>query len=76
VAPIAIQEDKLNKLYDYDYAFVSAVLQLDSDTGALVYDPANPNSIQASISQFTKTVGDIKQKWSVRMEAIEGIAIH
>lgn len=76
VAPIAIQEDKLNKLYDYDYAFVSAVLQLDSDTGALVYDPANPNTIQASVSQFTKTVSEIKQKWSVRMEAIEGIAIH
>jgi len=75
--PVTIREDKLNKLYDYDYAFVSSVLQLDSATapGTLVYDPANPNSIQASLSQFAKTVSDIKQKWSVRMEAIEGIAI-
>jgi hypothetical protein len=78
VAPIQIQEDKLNKLYDYDYDFVNAVLQLDSATapGALVYDPANPNFIQAPLAQFSRTLGDIKQKWSVRMEAIEGIAIH
>jgi hypothetical protein len=77
VAPITIHEDKLNKLYDYDYAFVSSVLQLDSATapGTLVYDPANPNSVQVSLSQFSGTVGDIKQKWSLRMEAIEGIAI-
>jgi len=77
VAPITIREDKLNKLYDYDYAFVSAVLQLESATApsALVYDPSAPNSIQAPLTQFTQSVNDIKQKWSVRMEAIEGIAI-
>jgi len=77
VAPITIHEDKLNKLYDYDYAFVSAVLQLESATSpsTLVYDPAAPNSIQASVTQFTRAVNDIKQKWAVRMEAIEGIAI-
>lgn len=77
VAPIVIHEDKLNKLYDYDYAFVSAVLQLESATApsALVYDPAAPNAVMASISQFVRSVSDIKQKWSVRMEAIEGITI-
>jgi hypothetical protein len=77
VAPIVIHEDKLNKLYDYDYAFVSAVLQLESATapGTLVYDPAAPNAIQATVSQLSRSVADIKQKWSARMEAIEGIAI-
>lgn len=77
VAPIQINEDKLNKLYEYDYAFVSSVLQLGSDTapGKLVYDPTSANSIQTSLSQFTQAVNDIRQKWSVRVEAIEGIAI-
>jgi len=75
VAAVTINEDKLNKLYDYDYAFVSAVIQLDTDTAGAKYDPTSPNSIQATINTLTQSVQDIKQKWSTRMEAIEGIAI-
>ena len=77
VAPIRIDEGKLNKLYDYDYSFVSEVFQLDDETspGKLTYDSSSPNSIQASIGQFSKEVTDIRQKWSLRVEAIEGIAI-
>lgn len=77
VAPIQVNEDKLNKLYEYDYAFVSSVLQLESDTapGKLVYDPTSASSIQTALSQFAQAVNDIRQKWSVRVEAIEGIAI-
>ena len=77
VAPIAINESKLNSLYDYDYSFVSSVFQLNeaSSPGKLAYDSANPNSVRASISQFSSTVADMRQKWSARMEAIEGIAL-
>lgn len=77
VAPIQINEDKLNKLYDYDYSFVDAVFQFDDATspGKLVYDAASPNSIQAAIGGFTRTLTDIKSKWSQRMEAIEGVAL-
>jgi hypothetical protein len=77
VAPITVDEDKLNKLYEYDFAFVTGVLQLDSSTapGVLRYDPTSPNSIQATITQFNQAVSDIRQKWSLRMEAIEGIAL-
>jgi hypothetical protein len=77
VAPITIDEGKLNKLYEYDYAFVSTVFQLDDATspGKLVYDGSSPNSIQAPLKQFSASVADIRQKWSVRVEAIEGIAI-
>ncbi len=77
VAPITINEDKLNRLYDYDYSLVSSILQLDEATspGSLNYDSTAPNSIQASLGQFSRTVNDIKQKWSMRMEAIEGIAL-
>jgi hypothetical protein len=77
VAPIQITDDKLNKLYDYDYSFVSAVFQFDDATapGKLVYDSSAPNTIQTSLGGFVKTVADIRQKWSQRMEAIEGIAL-
>jgi hypothetical protein len=77
VAPISINEDKLNSLYDYDLAFVNAVLQLDSSTapGTLTYDPTAPNAIQTAITQLIQAVYDIKQKWTTRLEAIEGIAI-
>ena len=77
VAPIRIDEDKLNKLYDYDYSFVSAVFQLDDATspGKLTYDSTAPNTIQATLGGFARSVADIKQKWSQRVEAIEGIAL-
>ena len=77
VAPITINEDKLNKLYDYDYSFVSSVFQLDDATspGKLTYDANAPNSIQSSINTISQSVADIRQKWSLRLEAIEGIAL-
>jgi len=77
VAPIQVNEDKLNKLYDYDYTFVSTVFQLDEATspGNLTYDSASPNSIQTALGGFVRNVADIRQKWSQRMEAIEGIAL-
>ena len=77
VAPIQINEDRLNKLYDYDYSFVSAVFQLDQATspGSLAYDASAPNSIQTSLNGLVRSVADIRQKWSQRVEAIEGIAL-
>ena len=78
VAPITINEDKLNKLYDYDYAFVSTVMQLDQATsaGGINYDASAPASIQATLRQLSATVADVRQKWSLRMETIEGIALN
>ena len=77
VAPIQVNEDKLNKLYDYDYSFVSSVFQLDDATapGKLTYDTTAPNSIQAPLSGLSQNVASIRQKWSLRLEAIEGIAL-
>jgi hypothetical protein len=77
VAPIQMTDDKLNKLYEYDYSFVSAVWQLDQATspGTLSYDGAAPNSIQTALNGFVRSVADIKQKWSQRIEAIQGIAL-
>jgi hypothetical protein len=77
VAPIQITDDKLNKLYEYDYSFVSSVFQLDDATSPakLTYDSTAPNSIQTALNGFVRSVADIKQKWSQRVEAIEGIAL-
>jgi len=75
VAPIRIDEGKLNKLYDYDYSFVTSVFQLDDATGKTSYDSPAPNAIQSSLGGFSRNVADIRQKWSQRMEAIEGIAL-
>ncbi len=77
VAPIQVNEDKLNKLYEYDYSFVSSVFQLEEATASesVNYDAASPNSIQATVGQVSKTIAGMKAKWSDRMEAIEGIAV-
>ena len=75
VAPIAINEDKLNKLYEYDYDFVSTVFQLADTAGKLRYDATSPNSVQTSLAQVSQALNDIRQKWSARLEAIEGISI-
>ena len=75
VAPIQMNDDKLNKLYDYDYSFVSAVWQLDQTTQGMTYDSTAPNAVQATTAALGKSVADIRQKWSVRLEAIQGIAL-
>ncbi len=75
VAPIQVNEDKLNKLYEYDYSFVTAVFQLEASTGGLSYDSTNPGSVQVALGQLSKSIADIRQKWSLRLETIEGIAV-
>jgi hypothetical protein len=77
VPTIAINQDKLNKLYEYDYGFVNSAFQLQSMTTSpsLVYDTTSPNSVQAVLSSVGAAVADFKQKWAVRMEAIENILV-
>ena len=77
VAPIQMNDDKLNKLYEYDYSFVSSVFSLDQATmpGSLKYDPTAPNSVQTTLAGLAGSVADIRQKWSTRVEAIQGVAL-
>jgi hypothetical protein len=70
---ISITEDVLNKLYDYDYAFVDSAFQILNSTLGFTYDPSSPNSVQALISKLTASIQDFKQKWAVRLEAVENI---
>jgi hypothetical protein len=77
VATISINQDRLNKLYEYDYGFVNSAVQLQAITApsSLVYDSTAPNSVQTILSRVSGAVADFKQKWAVRMEAIENILV-
>lgn len=74
-ASFQIDETKLNKLYDYDYDFVSSAVELANLTSpsSVAYDPTNVGSVQQRLSSISSKVQDFKQKWSIRMEAIENI---
>ena len=76
VATIKVTQDKLNKLYDYDYDFVSAAVQFVDATSHLVYDPTAPNSMLAQVNTLSSSLTEAKKKWSVRMEAIENILVN
>ena len=74
-ATIKVNQAKLDSLYEYDYNFVSSAVQLMQITGSAVYDPTNPGSIQGTLSKVSAGISDYKQKWSVRIEAIENILV-
>jgi hypothetical protein len=77
VATISMNQDRLNKLYEYDYEFVSSAMQLVSMTSSqtLRYDTTAPSSIQTPLSAVGAAVTDFKQKWAVRLEAVENILV-
>jgi hypothetical protein len=77
VASITIDQNRLNQLYDNDNAFVSAAFALVTATSPpnLVYDPASPATIMASLSRVGSAISDFKQKWSVRTEAVKGVLV-
>jgi hypothetical protein len=77
VATINVNQDRLNKLYEYDYDFVSAAMTLSSLTSAqnLRYDPTAPSSVQTPLATVASALSDFKQKWAVRMEAVENILV-
>lgn len=77
VATISINEDRLNKLYEYDYNFVSSAIALLGATSpsSLAYDTTSPASILTQLAKVRTDITDFKQKWSVRMEAIKGILL-
>lgn len=77
VASVTVDQDRLNKLYDYDYDFVASAFALVGATSPpkLAYDPANPASIMAPLARVGEALTEFKQKWGVRMEAVKGILV-
>jgi hypothetical protein len=74
-ASIQITQDKLNKLYNYDYDFVSAAVQFVDATSHLIYDPINPASLLSDVSTLSRSLNDTKIKWAQRMEAVQQILV-
>ena len=75
VAPIQMDQTKLNKLYDYDNNFVSAADDLQERTAALKYDPTSPNAVQSALADISNLYTTFKQSWTVRIEAIQGVLV-
>ncbi len=77
VAPIKIDQSKLEELYGYDYSFVSAVVNLEAAAGKLdsTYDPTSSSALLGGLSELVKMISYAREKWSTRLEAVEGILI-
>lgn len=77
VPTIKVDQTKLDSLYEYDYNFVASAGQLLSITSPanLIYNPTEPNSVQPVLASVGSAISDYKQKWSVRIEAIENIQV-
>jgi hypothetical protein len=76
-ATFVFNEDKLNKLYDYDYAFVKSAFDLESATSSstLVYDASQPASLQSKLDTIESLISDFGSKWSARIEYVENILL-
>ena len=77
VATISIDKDRLDKLYEYDYDFVSSAKGLLTITSpsSLSYDVMAPASIQTGLKKAGSALADFKKKWAIRMEAVENIMV-
>ncbi len=74
-ASFSFDDARLNKLYEYDYAFVNAGIALlnNSMPPMLAYDPSNAASVQPQLQKLQSLVSDFKIKWEQRIEAVENI---
>jgi hypothetical protein len=77
VASVSIDQNRLNQLYDYDNAFVTAAFALIDATSppSLSYDPANAASVTTQLGKVSAAMADFKSKWGVRMDAVKGILV-
>jgi hypothetical protein len=75
VAPIQMDQTKLDRLYNYDYDFVAAADTLQSKAAGLTYDPTSPNSVQSPLGEISNLLSTFKQTWTVRIEAIQNVLV-
>ncbi len=74
VASIKVTDDVLNKLYEYDFEYVSKCKQIDELCSALDnLSTMNDNDILTSLNNIISLVNDARRVWTTRMETVEGI---
>lgn len=76
-APISINDEKLESLYEYDYSFATSVMNIRDSTSQekLKYDPSSPADLTMALTQLLKQVQDVRVLWSQRVKRMEKILI-
>ncbi len=73
-APIKVSDDVLNKIYEYDYDFVSKCKQIRDLSGSLEnIGSMSDNDILKDLENVNTLINDAKQVWNTRIETVEGI---
>jgi len=72
---IKVDENTLNRLYEYDYNFVNSAVMLQSESAPSNFSSTDPASFQSNISKVSSAVSDVKTAWEQRLEAVENILL-
>jgi len=74
-ANIKVDENTLNKLYEYDYNFVNSAALLISASSPSNFSSVDPSTFQTALSRVGTSISDIKTAWQQRVEAVENILL-
>ncbi|CUR52192.1 Coiled-coil motif protein [Nitrosotalea devaniterrae] len=72
---IRIDEGVLNKLYEYDFNFVSTAEQIFSTCSSSTSDYNSGKSVQDITSKIGLMLDDLEHSWKQRMESVESILV-
>ncbi|MGI0087289.1 MAG: hypothetical protein ACREBI_04955 [Nitrosotalea sp.] len=73
---IGIDENTLNKLYEYDYNFVNSAEQISSTArGSLTEYTSGASTAQAIAAKISPMLEDFKHTWKQRLESVENILV-
>jgi hypothetical protein len=73
---IRIDENTLNKLYEYDYNFVTSAEQIFSTTSDSVSEySSGTSSAQAISTKISPLLDDFKHAWKQRLDSVENILV-
>jgi hypothetical protein len=74
---VRVNPASVDKLYEYDYGFVSAADQLGQAVGPIqnASSSGDASAIQQSVRAFRPLVNQLDQTFQARMRAIEGIQV-
>jgi len=73
---IRIDENALNKLYEYDYNFVNSAEQIFSTASdSLTEYTSGTSSVQAISTKISPMLEDFKHTWKQRLDSVENILV-
>jgi len=73
---IRIDENALNKLYEYDYNFVNSAEQIFSTASdSLTEYTSGTSSVQAISTKISSMLEDFKHAWKQRLDSVENILV-